>query len=317
MPAPIAGIRDISCAETRSHGGQERGGCNATEACLLTVAIGNYPHTRLLKERLAASPDFSFVDVTPITKAFAQMVRQGTYDISEMALVTFLQAKAYGKPLVLIPAAVVARPQEISLIRLAKNASIRGPADLRGKRVGVRAYSQTTGAWLRGILAEEFAIAPESIRWTTFEDPHVAEYADPPFATRAKPGSALLDMLRAGELDAVIVGNEKPTDPDLADVYPDAEEAGRQFARKHGFVPVNHVIVAKQAVVDTERAALSEFWAAVKAAWKDCPESKDLPIGRGAIAPSVALALKYISAQSMLPRAMSEAEVWAGLPDGF
>lgn len=284
---------------------------------MLSVALGSYPHTRLLKQRLAASPAFNFVEVSPITRAFAQMVRQGSYDISEMAIVTFLQAKAYGKPLVLLPAAVAARAQEISLIRLAKNDSIRGPADLRGKRVGVRAYSQTTGTWLRGILAEDFGIAPQSIRWTTFEDPHVAEYSDPPFAVRAKPGSALLDMLRAGELDAVIVGNEKPSDPDLTDVYPDAEGAGRQFARKHGFVPVNHVIVAKQSIVDTQCDALMEFWTAVKAAWKDCPESGDLPIGRRAIEPSVALALRYMAAQSMLPRAMSEADVWAGLPDGF
>ncbi|HWV55147.1 ABC transporter substrate-binding protein, partial [Pseudorhodoplanes sp.] len=236
---------------------------------MLSVAIGDYPHTRLLKERLASSPDFNFVDVSPITKAFAQMVRQGTYDISEMALVTFLQAKAFGKPLVLIPAAVAARSQEISLIKLAKNDAIRGPADLRGKRIGVRAYSQTTGAWLRGILAENFGIAPETVHWTTFEDPHVAEYSDPPFATRAKPGSVLLDMLRAGELDAVIVGNDKPTDSDLADVYPDAGGAGREFARKHGFVPVNHVIVAKQSVVDQHRDVLMAFWSAVKDAWKD------------------------------------------------
>jgi 4,5-dihydroxyphthalate decarboxylase len=284
---------------------------------VLSVAIGNYPHTRLLKERLAASPNFNFVDVSPITKAFAQMVRQGTYDISEMALITFLQAKAFGKPLVLIPAAVAARSQEISLIKLAKNDNIRGPADIKGKRVGVRAYSQTTGAWLRGILTENFGIAPESVHWTTFEDPHVAEYSDPPFATRAKPGSVLLDMLRSGELDAVIVGNDKPKDPDLADVYPDAEEAGREFARKHGFVPVNHVIVARQAVVDQHRDVLMEFWAAVKAAWKDTPSSANLPIGRRAIEPSVALALKYISAQSMLPRPMTEADVWAGLLDGF
>jgi 4,5-dihydroxyphthalate decarboxylase len=284
---------------------------------VLSVAIGNYPHTRLLKELLASSPDFNFVEVSPINRAFAQMVRQGTYDISEMALVTFLQAKAFGKPLVLIPAAVAARSQEISLVKLAKNDSIKGPADLKDKRIGVRAYSQTTGAWLRGILAESFGVTPESVHWTTFEDPHVAEYSDPPFATRAKPGSVLLDMLRAGELDAVIVGNDKPSDPDLADVYPDAEEAGREFARNHGFVPVNHVIVAKQAVVDAQRGALMEFWTAVKAAWQDCPSSSDLPIGRAAIEPSVALALKYISAQSMLPRAMTGADVWAGLPDGF
>jgi 4,5-dihydroxyphthalate decarboxylase len=205
----------------------------------------------------------------------------------------------------------------VSLIRLANNASVKGPADLKGKRIGVRAYSQTTGAWVRGILEESFGIAPEQVHWTTFEDPHVAEYSDPPFATRAKPGSALLDMLRAGELDAIIVGNDKPTDSDLADVYPDADAAGREFSRKHGFVPVNHVIVAKQAVVDAQRDALMMFWDAVKAAWKDTPSARDLPIGRAAIEPSVALALKYISAQSMLPRPMTEADVWAGLPDGF
>jgi 4,5-dihydroxyphthalate decarboxylase len=284
---------------------------------VLSVALGNYPHTRLLKERLASSPDFNFVEVSPITKAFAQMVRQGTYDISEMALVTFLQAKAYGKPLVLIPAAVAARSQEVSLIKLAKNDTIRGPADLKGKRIGVRAYSQTTGAWLRGILAESSGVTPEDVHWTTFEDPHVAEYSDPPFATRAKPGSVLLDMLRAGELDAVIVGNDKPADADLADVYADAEEAGRDFARRHGFVPVNHVIVAKQSVADGQRDALTDFWTAVRAAWKDCPESKGLPLGRAAIEPSVALALTYISAQSMLPRPMTEADVWEGLPAGF
>lgn len=284
---------------------------------MLSVAIGNYPHTRLLKERLAGSKDFDFVEVSPITKAFAQMVRQGTYDISEMALVTFLQAKAFGKPLVLIPAAVAARSQEVSLIRLANNDSIKGPADLQGKRVGVRAYSQTTGAWVRGILAETFGVTPEDVHWTTFEDPHVFEYSDPPFATRAKPGSTLLDMLRSGDLDAIIVGNDKPADADLADVYPDADAAGREFTRKHGFVPVNHVIVAKQTVVDAQRDTLMEFWGAVKAAWKDTPSAKDLPIGRKAIEPSVALALTYISAQSMLPRPMTEADVWAGLPDEF
>ena len=196
---------------------------------MLEIALGDYPHTRELKSRLAGSPLFNFVNVQPITKAFAPMARQQAYDISEMALVTFLQAKAYGKPLVLLPFAVAARSQEISLICLANNDAIRGPADLVGKRVGVRAYSQTTGAWIRGILADEFGIRPEDIHWVTFEDAHVAEYKDPPFAERAKPGSDMMAMLRAGELDAVIVGNDKPVNADLKDVYPDAEAAGRQF----------------------------------------------------------------------------------------
>ena len=181
------------------------------EALVLEIALGDYPHARLLKSELAGSPTFKFVNVQPITKAFAPMARQQTYDISEMALVTFLQAKAYGKPLVLLPIAVAARSQEISLICLANNDAIRKPADL-----------------------------------VTFEDAHVAEYQDPPFAERARPGSDMMAMLRAGELDAVIVGNDKPASPDLKDVYPDAEEAGRQFRRRHGFAPVNHVIATRR-----------------------------------------------------------------------
>jgi 4,5-dihydroxyphthalate decarboxylase len=284
------------------------------EALVLEIALGDYPHARLLKSELAGSPTFKFVNVQPITKAFAPMARQQTYDISEMALVTFLQAKAYGKPLVLLPIAVAARSQEISLICLANNDAIRKPADLVGKRVGVRAYSQTTGAWIRGILAESFGIQPRDIHWVTFEDAHVAEYQDPPFAERARPGSDMMAMLRAGELDAVIVGNDKPASPDLKDVYPDAEEAGRQFRRRHGFAPVNHVIVARQSTMETQGGAVMAFCSAVKSAWKELPESSALPLGRAEIEPSVALALQYISAQRMLPGELTLSEVWSGTP---
>jgi 4,5-dihydroxyphthalate decarboxylase len=284
---------------------------------VLEIALGDYPHTRELKSRLAGSPSFNFVNIQPITKAFAPMARQQAHDISEMALVTFLQAKAYGKPLVLLPVAVAARSQEISLICLAKNDSIRGPADLIGKRVGVRAYSQTTGAWIRGILGDEFGIRPEDIRWVTFEDAHVAEYKDPPFAERAKPGSDMMAMLRAGELDAVIVGNDKPVSADLKDVYPDAEAAGRQFKQKHGFVPVNHVVVVRQSTLDAQPDAVMTFYRAVESIWKELPKGSALPLGRAEIEPSVELALRYISAQKMLPRTMTPSEVWSGVPAGL
>ena len=84
----------------------------------------------------------------------------------------------------------------------------------------MRAYSQTTGMWLRGILADEYGVRPEQVRWITFEGAHVAEYQDPPWAERAPPGKELLTMLREGELDAVIVGNDVPDDPRCARFSP-------------------------------------------------------------------------------------------------
>ena len=97
------------------------------------------------------------------------------------------QAKAYGKPIVVLPVMVAARFQEAALLCRA-DSDLRGPADLAGRRVGVRAYSQTTGMWLRGILADDHGVRPDAMRWVTFEDTHVAEARDPPWAERAAPG---------------------------------------------------------------------------------------------------------------------------------
>ena len=122
----------------------------------LSVAVGDYPHTQALKSRRIASAalQLEFAEVTPINRAFAPMVRERRFDVCEMAIATFLQAKAYGKELVLLPIAMAARFQESALLCRVDSA-IRGPADLAGRRVGVRAYSQTTGMWLRGLLADD------------------------------------------------------------------------------------------------------------------------------------------------------------------
>ena len=175
------------------------------------------------------------------------MVREARFDFSEMAIATFLQAKAYGKPLVLLPIAVAARFQEGALLCRA-DSDIQGPAGLAGRRVGVRAYSQTTGVWLRGIMLDEFGLDPRQVHWITFEGAHVSEYQDPPWAQRET--GDLLGMLRAGELDAAIFGAETPDAPDLRPVFPDPAASGAAFLRKHGFVPVNHLLCVRRELAE-------------------------------------------------------------------
>ena len=153
---------------------------------VLSAAIGRTPRTEALFTGAVSSPRLR-LDLAPvpvISRAFAPMVREGRYDASEMAIATFLMAKAAGKDLVLLPVVLAARFQEGALLCRA-DGGVRGPADLEGRRVGVRAYSQTTGMWLRGILQERFGLRPEAVRWVTFEDAHLAEYRDPPWAERA------------------------------------------------------------------------------------------------------------------------------------
>ena len=275
----------------------------------LSVAIGAYPHTARLRE--TAGPQFAFADVRPINRAFAPMVREERYDICEMALMTFLQARAYGRSLVLLPVALAARFQEGALLCRAGDATIRGPADLRGRRVGARAYSQTTGVWARGVLADDYAVACQDIRWTTFEDAHVPEYRDPPWVERATPGSDMLDMLRDGRLDAVVVGNDVPDDPGLRTVFPDPEAAAARFGSRHGFMPVNHLVVVRRAALAQDPQAIATF---IQSLLSGFHGRADLPVGCDALAPAVALALRYMAEQHLLPGPLTADEAWEGLP---
>jgi 4,5-dihydroxyphthalate decarboxylase len=281
----------------------------------LKIALGTSPGTKALRAQGSSFGTFAldFADITPVTKAFAPMVRELRFDICEMALMTFLQAKAHGKQLVLLPVALSARFQEQALLCRADDAGISGPVDLAGKRVGVRAYTQTTGVWLRGILADDYGVAPERMRWTTFEGAHVAEYADPAFVERAAPGKDMLAMLRAGELDAVIVGNDRPDDPGLRTVFADIDAAAERFRTKHGFMPVNHLVVARRSLMDARPDIVAAFLDRLRASLVTAGETA-LPFGREALGPAIGLALRYTFKQGLLPRALGLDEAWEGLP---
>ncbi|MBV9539439.1 MAG: ABC transporter substrate-binding protein, partial [Acidisphaera sp.] len=275
----------------------------------VTAALGAYPHTEglLSGERAPTRFRFAWTSFPVISRAFAPMAREQRFDLSEMAIATFLQAKAYGKPLVLLPIVLAARFQEQALLCRA-DADLRSPADLAGRRVGVRAYSQTTGLWLRGELAESYGVQPEQIAWVTFEDAHVAEYVDPPFATRAPAGKDLLTMLRAGELDAAIVGNDVPEDPQLRCVFANAQSAGEAFYARHRLVPINHMLVATEALVARSPEIVDEIVGLFGTS------GSPLSFGRPAVDAAVALALRYATEQGLLPRPLTLDDVWAGSP---
>src|SRR5260221_1091116 len=173
----------------------------------LVTMLGNYPNTAALKDGKLKSDliDFDFVEVKVANNQFKQIVREAKYDVGELAIATYLQAKSFNKPYVLIPAVLVSRGQHHTIAYNADRGDLK-PSDLAGKRVGLRAYTVTTATWVRGILAEEYGLDLSKDEWITFEDPHVAEYPDPPAIKRASPGKELVQMLLDGEIDAAVVG---------------------------------------------------------------------------------------------------------------
>jgi 4,5-dihydroxyphthalate decarboxylase len=281
----------------------------------LGVAIGNYPHTAALKSGEVASPlfAFDFPEIKPVNRAFAPMARERRFDVSEMAIATVLQAIAYGVEIALLPIVLASRFQEAALFVRA-DSPLTGPADLKGKRVGVRAYSQTTGLWLRGILKDRFGVAPADIAWTTFEDAHVAAYRDPPFVTRAKAGQDLLAMLRGGELDAAIVGADVPDDPSLKLLFADPKAAGEAFFARYGFVPINHMVVVKTELA-REPGAGAELMRLFRDSDARAPAPAPGRIGRAALAASVRVAADFAYDQGLLPHRMADDEIWRYSPE--
>jgi 4,5-dihydroxyphthalate decarboxylase len=175
------------------------------------------------------------------------VVRDLEFDVAELALVTFLLARAHGKPLRLLPAVLTARFQHAMLVFDSSKGTL-SPRELEGRRVGQRSYSVTTATWVRGILAEDYGVNLDKVRWVTFEEPHVAEVRDPPNAERAPAGKDMAAMLLAGELDAAIVG-EPPEDPRLKTVIPDPATAAHAWCKRTGAsIQINHMVAVKSSV---------------------------------------------------------------------
>lgn len=286
-----------------------------TEIATLRIAIGDYPHTLPLKRGEITSPTLKldFVEVKPMHTAFKPMVREHAYDASEMALVTYLQAKEYNKGLKLLPAAMLARFQHGTVLYNSERDKI-GPSDLRGKRIGVRSYSQTTAVWIRGIIENDYGVDLSRVQWVTFEDGHVAEAKDPPSVIRAEKGKDITKMLIDGELDAAIYGAAMPDDPRLQSVIANPDAEAKKWFAKHHLVPVNHMVVVTDELARAKPDAVAELYRLLEAGRRAAgspPGGVDTaPFGREANWPCLEMLIGYAVQQGLITRRMSVDELW-------
>ena len=234
------------------------------------------------------------------------MVRKSAYDISEMAIVTYLQAKSHGKPLVLMPCVMLGRFQHGTLLYNSERGKL-SLSDLPGRRVGVRSYTQTTGTWLRGHLQNDYGVDIYRVNWVNFEDAHVLEYRDPPFVERAGDGKNLLKMVQDGELDAGIFGAELPTIRRLKSVIEDPEAETRRWRAKHGVVPLNHMVCVTESLSRSKPELVREVFRMLKqakqAAGLPKPGEIDFhPFGVEACRPALEMIINYAVQQKLIPR---------------
>jgi 4,5-dihydroxyphthalate decarboxylase len=281
----------------------------------LRTNLADYAVTRALKSGELKSDlvGFDFAGPQLAHEGFKPMVREGAFDAGELAIVTYLQARTYGKPLVLLPAVVMGRFQHQCIGYNAKAGALT-PETVEGHRIGIRSYTQTTGAWIRGVLQHEHGVDPFKVTWVCFEDAHVAEYREPPHVERAPGGpQRIQQLLLAGELDGAIV-DKLPKDERVRPLFPDPFAAAQAWARKHGTVPVNHLFVVNAALSKTRPDVVKEIYRVLKAAKEAAPPHPSgidfHPFGFTRLRKAVELITQYAFEQKLIPRRFSVDELF-------
>jgi ABC-type nitrate/sulfonate/bicarbonate transport system substrate-binding protein len=298
----------------------------------LKTAVATYAHTKALKDGTVTAPGIRFehVEVNPIVAAFRRMVRTLEFDVSEMAITTYLTAKAHNKPFTALPIFVMRQFHHAPIAYNVKS-GVKSPKDLEGKKVGVRAYTVTTGVWARGILATEYGVDLDKVTWVVVDEEHVQEYQKPANVLE-KPGANLGKMLAEGELAAAI-GAGQVDSPDVKPLIASAREAEAAWYRKTGIYPINHTVVVKDSLLQADPTLAPRIFGAFKEAKAAFLKQLDSPglsgdaqalaqrrsiVGDDPLPNGVARNRKALEAiiqfardQKILPRAVSPEEVFA------
>ena len=217
-------------------------------------------HTEALKDGSLkpASFDFEFEEVSAIIQAFRRMARGTEFDISEMAITTYLCARSHGKPFTALPIFLV-RAFHHGAILHNTTLGITHPKQLEGKKVGVnRGYTVTTGVWARGVLQDQYGVDLSKITWVLSGDEHVAEYVAPANVVPIEAGKKVDEMLIAGELAAAI--GVVVEHPDVQPLIPHAQQAGLDALQATGYYPINHTLVVRDELLAAQPGLARELF---------------------------------------------------------
>ena len=228
----------------------------------LKIAVAEHPHTSAIRDGSipieGVEPEI--ITVKPQIGAFRRMVRDVEFDVCEIAPTTYIIARAYGAPFVALPIFVVRRFHHAGLL-VRPDAGIKVPKDLEGKKVGVRAYSVTTGVWTRQVLIDEFGVDNSKITWMVDDEEHVTQLKLPDNVIHAPEGRSLAEMIADGELSAGFAaaagigrtgaptGGWKEVAADYPDLFPNAWELEKDYYNRTGIYPMHGTIVVKDSVL--------------------------------------------------------------------
>ena len=226
---------------------------------VLKTAIANYGHTTPLKDGSVTSDmfDMEHIEISPVPMIFRRMVRGLEFDVAEMALATYLCARAHGKRFTGLPIFLTHDFYHGGIL-CNVNSGIDSPRDLEGRRVGVRSYTLTPGVWTRALLQTEYNVDLDAVTWVLSGDEHVEEFVAPVNVV-SSPNSDLAEMLLSGEVDAAI-GAGPIDSPKVRPLFPNAHDADKGWHEKTGIYPISHMLVAKDDLLESQPGIAEELF---------------------------------------------------------
>ena len=281
---------------------------------ILKTNLADYATTKAMKDGRVTSElvELDYCGPKSAHDGFKPMVRENAFDAGELAIVTYLQARAYGKPYIMLPAPVLGRFQH-HCIGFNKERGDLKPQDIEGKRVGVRTYAQTTGLWVRGILQHEYGVNLNKVTWMTISDGHLAEHNDPANCERLPKGSNIGQMMLDGDLAASIMGNDMPDDPRIQRLVPDAHQAAKDWYAREGLIPINHVFVVHERLTKERPDVVREIYRMIEESRGLAPDGLTAttpPLGLEANRKGLQMAIDWSFEQKIIPRKFSVDELF-------
>jgi 4,5-dihydroxyphthalate decarboxylase len=329
---------------------KEKSSMSADKPLEMTITMSDYGHTIPLKDGSVAiqgvKPDF--VKVEPNAAAFRRMVRDVEFDACELAVTTYVIAKAYGAPFTALPLPLMRRFHHEGIVCRA-DAGIKTPKDLEGKKVGVRAYSVTTGVWTRGVLADEYGLDTAKVTWVVDDEEHVPQLRLPPNVVHVAAGKSLAGMMASGEIQAGFtagagigrqgppkagwLGSAEPAHETYHDLIENTKPLEAEWFRRTGIYPMHGVLVVKdklladypwlaKSLYDAFTEAKNRYLAHLRSdepstgldkRYRDLIKivgEDPLPYGLEANMPSIEKLINYSLQQELIPKRLSVDELF-------
>lgn len=285
-----------------------------TDVLTLRTNLADYPVTKAIRDGRVSSDivKLDFCGPEQAHNGFKAMLRENAYDCGELAIVTLLQAKIYGKPWVALPIPISGRLQH-HCAGYNRDFGHLDPKQIEGKRVGVRSYAQTTGLWIRGILKHEYGVDLDKVTWCKVNEGHLLEYSDPENVEQLPKGSDIGQMMLDGELAATLQGIDLPKDPRVEYLVPHPFEAAKDWFAREGVTCINHMFVVHEDLARDRPDVVREIYRMLvesrELAADSLPETFP-PVGLEPNRKGIQLAIDWAYEQKFIPRKPSVEELF-------